>query len=271
MNKKLFVANISWNVSEEDVYHLFTGIGPVASLKLPIHRPSGRHRGYGFVEMENELDAQRVVDELNGMQLDNRPLAVNFQDEKRAHKNQASGSPEPNRKIFVRSIAPTVTEEALVELFNQHGTVESLKIPVDRYTGEQRTYGFAEMSTVEEATRVIDMCHEKELGGEPLQISYADPSRIKNPPGQHRDGAAAPSSKPSDAESSESADLSQDTVSEPLVEEKQDVVSSSPTKAPAPEPEPAPAFVQPSQPTAPFETPSEPTVFDPFEQSSPWT
>lgn len=262
MNRKLFVANISWNVSEEDVYHLFSGIGPVASLKLPIHRPSGRHRGYGFVEMENDLDAQRVVNELNGMQLDNRPLAVNFQDEARAHKNQADGAPEPNRKLFVRGIAPTVTEQTLVEMFNGVGTVESFKIPVDRYTGEQRTYGFAEMSTVDEASKVIEAYHDKELGGEPLQITFADPARIKSASRPGSSSAATPSSRPSE----EQAKAESDSGNHPEV-----APVAAPTSSSVPQTNPDPVFVQPTQPKAPFETPSKPQVFDPFEHSSPWT
>lgn len=283
MNRKLFVANISWNVSEEDVYHLFNGIGPIESLKLPIHRPSGRHRGYGFVEMKNDLDAQRVVDELNGMQLDNRPLAVNFQDEARTRQERDDAVPEPNRKLFIRNIGPTVAEQTLVELFGQAGTVESFKIPTDRYTGEQRTYGFAEMSTVEEAQQIVERFNEYMLGGEALQINFADPARIRSKSGGKKGGGSKSDSEsevntsankpvetnaPVDTKPSESS-RNDSASSQPAVEPEPVPAQQKPTEVTPAAPDSYPAFEQ--QPKAPFESPSAPKVFDPFEQPSPWT
>lgn len=295
MNRKLFVANISWNVSEEDVYHLFNGIGPIESLKLPIHRPSGRHRGYGFVEMKNELDAKRVVEELNGMQLDNRPLAVNFQDEARTRQDRDEAPPEPNRKLFIRNIGPTVAEQTLVELFGQAGTIESFKIPTDRYTGEQRTYGFAEMSTVEEAQLVVERFNEYMLGGEALQINFADPSRIRARAGGNNKENLSEKLSEKLSESSIDNDVTKSSSETPITPPLEPVQSEQPATQETPEvkPEPTapvdnekpvdnapleatpstpghyPAFQQ--QPKAPFESPEAPKVFDPFEQPSPWT
>lgn len=180
MDRKLFVANVSWNISEDDLYNLFAAQGPVDLMKMPVNRMTGRHKGYAFVEMENDEDAAKAVEELNGLMLDNRPLAVNFQDENRLRRHQENlYAASPNPKLFIRNISPTATEEHLVELFSQVGTVNSVKVPNDHYTGEPRTYGFAEMATTEDAQAVVERFNGTMLEGDELQILFADPNRIK--------------------------------------------------------------------------------------------
>ncbi len=193
MNRKLFVANVSWNVGEDDLYNLFAAQGPIDSMKMPVNRITGRHKGYAFIEMVNEEEAVKAVNELNGMTLDNRPLAVNFQDEHRVKRHEMSlYAAAPNPKLFVRNISPTATEEHIFELFSQVGKVVSVKIPVDHFNGEQRTYGFAEMSNTQDAQTVVERFNGTMLEGDDLQILFADPNRInanKNKfPQQHPHG-----------------------------------------------------------------------------------
>ncbi|MDH4379757.1 MAG: RNA-binding protein [Vampirovibrionales bacterium] len=179
INRKLFVANVSWNVSEDDLYNLFAAHGPLELMKMPMNRYTGRHKGYAFIEMANADDAAKAVEELNGLVLDQRPIAVNYQDENRLKSQQEAlfGAP-PNPKLFIRNIGPTASEEHLTALFSQLGQVVSLKVPADRYTGEQRTYGFAEMATTEQAQAVIERFDGTMMEGQALQILFADPARV---------------------------------------------------------------------------------------------
>lgn len=180
MDRKLFVANVSWNIGEDDLYNLFAAQGPIDAMKMPINRMTGRHKGYAFIEMDNEDDAVKAVEELNGMMLDNRPLAVNFQDENRLRRHKENlYAAQPNPKLFIRNISSDTSEDYLLELFSQAGTVNSLKVPTDHYTGEPRTYGFAEMASTEEAQAVIERFNGMMLEGEELQVLFADPYRIK--------------------------------------------------------------------------------------------
>jgi len=77
MNTKLFVGNLSFNLIEADVEGLFSKHGKVISVALPTDRDSGRKRGFGFVEMETQADAEEAIRNLNGMDIDGRQLAVN--------------------------------------------------------------------------------------------------------------------------------------------------------------------------------------------------
>jgi len=74
---KLYVGNLSWGTSNQDLVELFGGIGAVASANIIEDRETGRSRGFGFVEMQSREDGQSAIDQLNGKEHDGRALKVN--------------------------------------------------------------------------------------------------------------------------------------------------------------------------------------------------
>lgn len=77
MATKLFVGSLSWNVKDDDLNDFFAGVGTVVSATVITDRDSGRSKGFGFVEMSSEDEAKKAIDELNGKELDGRPITVN--------------------------------------------------------------------------------------------------------------------------------------------------------------------------------------------------
>ena len=77
MTKKLYVGNLSYSTTEDEVRKLFAEIGPVASVSLITDRMTGQLKGFGFVEMENDQDADKAIERLNNTQLGQRNLTVN--------------------------------------------------------------------------------------------------------------------------------------------------------------------------------------------------
>ena len=74
---KLYVGNLSFNTSNQDLIDLFNGVGPVTSANIIEDRETGRSRGFGFVEMENQSDGETAISQLNGKEVDGRELKVN--------------------------------------------------------------------------------------------------------------------------------------------------------------------------------------------------
>lgn len=74
---KLFVGGISWDTTEEGLKEYFQQVGPVSEAKIITDRVTGRSKGFGFVTMENDEDAAKAIEELNGKELDGRSLTVN--------------------------------------------------------------------------------------------------------------------------------------------------------------------------------------------------
>lgn len=77
MSTKLYVGNISFNTSNQDLIELFSAAGTVSSANIIEDRETGRSRGFGFVEMASSEEAQAAIAELNGKEVDGRTLKVN--------------------------------------------------------------------------------------------------------------------------------------------------------------------------------------------------
>ena len=76
-NTKLFVGNLSFNTTENDLQDAFAAHGTVVEANLMMDRMSGRPRGFGFVTMSTAEEAQKAIDALNGASVDGRNLTVN--------------------------------------------------------------------------------------------------------------------------------------------------------------------------------------------------
>ena len=78
MNNKLFVGNLSFNVTENDLQDAFAAYGSVTETNLMMDRMTNRPRGFGFVTMSTEEEAQKAIAGLNGKDLAGRALTVNI-------------------------------------------------------------------------------------------------------------------------------------------------------------------------------------------------
>jgi cold-inducible RNA-binding protein len=77
MAMKLYVGNLSFQTSSQDLEQLFAGIGAVESASVVEDRETGRSRGFGFVEMANQEDGEKAIAELNGSDQGGRQIKVN--------------------------------------------------------------------------------------------------------------------------------------------------------------------------------------------------
>ncbi|NQT29505.1 MAG: RNA-binding protein [Candidatus Saganbacteria bacterium] len=76
MAKTLYIGNLPWKLSEDDIRAAFEAHAPVSSIRIISERDTGRSKGFGFVEVE-DADADKVVKAMNGFELGGRALIVN--------------------------------------------------------------------------------------------------------------------------------------------------------------------------------------------------
>ena len=76
MTKKLYVGNLPFQTTEDDLSDMFAAVGSVESVRIITDRDTGRSRGFGFIEMGDE-DAEKAINEFNGKDMEGRPLTVN--------------------------------------------------------------------------------------------------------------------------------------------------------------------------------------------------
>lgn len=77
MAKKLFVGGLAWTTTDQTLNDLFAKIGAVTSANVVKDRYTGKSRGFGFVEMSSDEEADKAIAELNGQALDGRNISVN--------------------------------------------------------------------------------------------------------------------------------------------------------------------------------------------------
>ncbi|MBQ6474347.1 MAG: RNA-binding protein [Victivallales bacterium] len=77
MGKNLYVGNLSYSVNDEELNALFSQFGKVSSARVIMDRETGRSKGFGFVEMPDDAEAQAAIDNLNNKENNGRTIAVN--------------------------------------------------------------------------------------------------------------------------------------------------------------------------------------------------
>ena len=77
MGKKLYVGNLGWGVTDSQLQDLFSPYGTVASAQVIADRDTGRSKGFGFVEMGTDQEAQAAISGMHGQLVEGRPLTVN--------------------------------------------------------------------------------------------------------------------------------------------------------------------------------------------------
>ncbi len=77
MGKKLYVGNLGFNVTNKDLEELFAQAGVCESVAVITDRATGQSRGFGFVEMSSNADAQKAIEQFDGQEFMGRPLKVN--------------------------------------------------------------------------------------------------------------------------------------------------------------------------------------------------
>ena len=88
MSKKLYIGNLSYETSEDDLRELFGQAGTVESIRLITDSYSGRSKGFGFVEMSSDAEAENAISTLNGSSLADRTIVV---DEARPQRDKNRG------------------------------------------------------------------------------------------------------------------------------------------------------------------------------------
>ncbi len=89
MAKNIYVGNLVWDATADDLLALFQEYGAVDRAQVIMDKETGRSRGFGFVEMKDDTEAQRAIDALNNSNFRGRPLTVN---EARPREERSSGS-----------------------------------------------------------------------------------------------------------------------------------------------------------------------------------
>jgi RNA recognition motif-containing protein len=91
MGRKLYVGNLPYSVTQQTLEETFGQCGTVDSVNVITDRDTGQSKGFGFIEMSNDSEAQKAIQELNGTSIDGREIKVNEAKPKAPRKDRGGG------------------------------------------------------------------------------------------------------------------------------------------------------------------------------------
>jgi len=183
---KLFVGNLPFKATVEDIKELFSQYGELTDVFIPVDSV-GEPRGFGFVTCaEGNVDA--ILENCNGIELLGRrltvnpPLAPGEKEEKRKRTAPARGS---KKKLYIGNLSFYTTEETLLDVFSEFGKVHDAYIPQDNDRGGSRGFGFVTMDS-DAALNAIDGLDGCEIDDRIIAVNEAQMKR-KNSAGYGED------------------------------------------------------------------------------------
>ncbi|GBL75751.1 Polyadenylate-binding protein 1 [Araneus ventricosus] len=160
----LFIRNIDPNIDEKTLYDIFAIYGMILSLKVETD-DFGHSRGYGFVQFENEDEANEAINNLNGKIIRGRAIYVSkFLPRENKYDNF--------KNVYIKNFELTFKDEDLKELCEKFGTILSSKVMTDE-NGESRGFGFVCFEDADSAKKAVKELNDTYLNGRKLYVGRA--------------------------------------------------------------------------------------------------
>lgn len=177
----IYVGNISFETTDDEIREVFEEHGTVAAVTLPTNRETGRSRGFAFVVMPDKAEMEAAIAATHEMVLGGRTIFVSESLPKgqTGDKKRPPRAPrEPATKIYVGNLDFDTEAETIKEAFESYGEVKDVYIPVDGM-GNARGFAFLSMSP-DDAQQAIDNMNGTQLDGRRINVNKSLPKGQKS-------------------------------------------------------------------------------------------
>ncbi|XP_063853951.1 ELAV-like protein 3 isoform X3 [Scylla paramamosain] len=169
----LIVNYLPQNMTQEEIRSLFSSIGELESCKLIRDKVTGQSLGYGFVNYVRQDDAERAINQLNGLRLQNKTIKVSYA--------RPSSEAIKGANLYVSGLPKSMTQQDLENMFRPYGSIITSRILCDNITGEMHSglskgVGFIRFDQRIEAERAIQKLNGTVPDGaaEPITVKFAN-------------------------------------------------------------------------------------------------
>ncbi|CAA2964394.1 polyadenylate-binding 8-like [Olea europaea subsp. europaea] len=159
----LYVGDLDVNVTDSQLYDLFSQMGDVVSVRVCRDLTIGRSLGYGYVNYGNRQDAERALEELNFTPLNGKPIRIMYSHRDPSVRRSGAGN------IFIKNLDKEIDHKALHETFSSFGNVLSCKVATDA-SGQSKGYGFVQFTSEEAAQNAIENLNGMLLNGKQVYV-----------------------------------------------------------------------------------------------------
>ncbi|XP_043718318.1 33 kDa ribonucleoprotein, chloroplastic-like [Telopea speciosissima] len=173
--EKLYVANLPYSLSAEDIKNIIGECGPVVDVEI-IKQKDGRNKGFAFITMAAEEEARAVIDKFDSSELSGRIIRVEFaKSMKKPSPPPLASAPvgETPHKIYVSNLAWKARSSHLREFFSASFNPVSARVVFERPAGRSAGYGFVSFATREDAESAISALDGMELMGRPVRLKFS--------------------------------------------------------------------------------------------------
>lgn len=170
----VFVGNLPFDTTDDHLKELFSSVGSVELVSIPINKETGQPRGFAFVDLGSKEEVKAAIDNLAGSEFGGRTLRVNASLPKDEARKQAEKTDEGAQKIYVGNLPFDATRKDVEDLFTKYGNVRDVYLPMNRETKRPRGFAFVTLDE-ETAGQAIDETNGMEFLGRPLVVSLPLP------------------------------------------------------------------------------------------------
>ncbi|XP_035038846.1 polyadenylate-binding protein 1 isoform X1 [Hippoglossus stenolepis] len=166
----IFIKNLDKSIDNKALYDTFSAFGNILSCKVVCDENGSK--GYGFVHFETQEAAERAIEKMNGMLLNDRKVFVGRFKSRKEREAELGARAKEFTNVYIKNFGDDMDEESLRELFNKYGNSMSIRVMTDD-SGKSRGFGFVSFERHEDAQKAVDEMNGREMNGKLIYVGRA--------------------------------------------------------------------------------------------------
>uniref|UniRef100_A0A674N9S3 Polyadenylate-binding protein n=1 Tax=Takifugu rubripes TaxID=31033 RepID=A0A674N9S3_TAKRU len=165
----IFIKNLDKSIDNKALYDTFSAFGNILSCKVVCDENGSK--GYGFVHFETQEAAERAIEKMNGMLLNDRKVFVGRFKSRKEREAELGARAREFTNVYIKNFGDDMDEEKLRDVFNKYGKLV-IRVMTDD-SGKSRGFGFVSFERHEDAQKAVDEMNGKEMNGKPIYVGRA--------------------------------------------------------------------------------------------------
>ncbi|XP_059205354.1 polyadenylate-binding protein 1A-like isoform X2 [Centropristis striata] len=166
----IFIKNLDKSIDNKALYDTFSAFGNILSCKVVCDENGSK--GYGFVHFETQEAAERAIEKMNGMLLNDRKVFVGRFKSRKEREAELGARAKEFTNVYVKNFGEDMDDEKLREYFSKYGNAMSIRVMTDD-SGKSRGFGFVSFERHEDAQKAVDEMNGKEFNGKLIYVGRA--------------------------------------------------------------------------------------------------
>ncbi|XP_072270950.1 embryonic polyadenylate-binding protein-like isoform X2 [Pyxicephalus adspersus] len=166
----VFIKNLDDSIDNKALYDTFSAFGNILSCKVVCDENGSK--GYGFVHFETTEAANRAIEKMNGMLLNERKVFVGHFKSRKERESEYGAKTSDFTNVYIKNFGDDMDDRRLKEIFSVYGDTLSVKVMLDE-NGRSRGFGFVNFGKHEEAEKAVTEMNGKEINGRQIYVGRA--------------------------------------------------------------------------------------------------